>query len=320
MTGSRRPRVSTLLLALLVVALVVPASASAAPPRPSRRRVRQPRARCGLEPGHGALRRRAGRADLAAGSGRPVALPRHPQPRRLRRRARALLRRVLAQLCAVAVSLRQLHDNGGDVRVARFRANQSFSRARRSTRRMLLDVEHSSHSNHNGGQLAFGPNGRLYASVGDGGGSCDPGGNAQDLSSRKRQAPQHRPGRLGAGWRVDGYGLRNLWRFSFDRSTGRLYAADVGQGRWEEVNSMRASRPRRPARELPLGRREGSALSGCPRAASAGPGAHLCRGRLQPCAGLLGHAAATSTGGGAPLRAFAAGTSSATTAPAASGG
>jgi glucose/arabinose dehydrogenase len=163
-------------------------------------------------------------------------------------------------------------DNGGDVRVARFRANSAFTRGRNGTREMLLDVEHSSAGNHNGGQLQFGPNGRLYVSIGDGGGSCDPGANAQDLSSRKGKLLSIGTGSLGAGWRIDGYGLRNLWRFSFDRATGRLYAADVGQNAWEEVSTLRASRLGGPPENYMWDRYEGRALSGCASPGLLGPG------------------------------------------------
>jgi glucose/arabinose dehydrogenase len=184
-------------------------------------------------------------------------------------------------------------NNGGDVRVARFRANESFTEARRGTRRMILNVEHSAHSNHNGGQLAFGRNGRLYVSVGDGGGGCDPAGNAQDLSSRKGKLLSIAPGRLGAGWRIDGYGLRNLWRFSFDRSTGRFYGADVGQDRWEEVNTLRASRlGGRPENYL-WDRYEGRASSGCPSGGLRGRGARVwpidVYGHGQGCSVTGGH-------------------------------
>jgi glucose/arabinose dehydrogenase len=154
-------------------------------------------------------------------------------------------------------------DNGGDVHVARFRANDSFNRGRRKTRRMLLDVEHSTFGNHNGGQVVFGPNGRLYVSVGDGGSSCDPGGNAQDLDSRKGKLLSINTNMLGEGWRIDGYGLRNTWRFSFDSSTGRLYAADVGQGAWEEINSLPASRLGGAPENYEWDVREGRAPSGC---------------------------------------------------------
>lgn len=166
-------------------------------------------------------------------------------------------------------------DNNGDVRVARFRANSAFTRANKGSRRMLLDVEHSRYSNHNGGLVAFGPDGRLYVSVGDGGSGCDPGGNAQDLSSRKGKLLSLNPGALRAGWRKEGYGLRNLWRFSFDRRNGRLYAADVGQGSWEEINSVAASRlGGRPENYL-WDRYEGRRLSGCSSGGLRGRGARI---------------------------------------------
>jgi glucose/arabinose dehydrogenase len=154
-------------------------------------------------------------------------------------------------------------DNGGDVRVARFRANATFTRAIPSSRRMLLDVEHSSAGNHNGGLVAFGPNGRLYASIGDGGGGCDPGDNAQNLSSRKGKLLSIDTGNLGAGWRIDGYGLRNLWRFTFDRKGGRLYAADVGQNAWEEISTRAAARLGGPPENYLWDPFEGRADSGC---------------------------------------------------------
>ena len=163
-------------------------------------------------------------------------------------------------------------DNGGDVRVARFRANARFTRGLGRTRRMLIDVEHSSQSNHNGGQVAFGPNGRLYASVGDGGGSCDPEGNAQNLRSRKGKLLSISPGNLRAGWRIDGYGLRNPWRYTFDRANGRLYLADVGQGQWEEINTLAASRLGGRLENFLWDRYEGRRLSGCPSGGLRGPG------------------------------------------------
>ena len=108
---------------------------------------------------------------------------------------------------------------------------------------MLIDVEHSSQGNHNGGQVAFGPDGRLYLSVGDGGGSCDPGGNAQDLGSRKGKLLSIDPGQPARqGWRIDAYGLRNPWRIAFDSSTGRLYIGDVGQDDWEEIDTLGRAR------------------------------------------------------------------------------
>ena len=165
-------------------------------------------------------------------------------------------------------------DNGGDVRVARFRANSRFTRALGRTRRMLLDVEHSSHSNHNGGQVAFGPNGRLYMSVGDGGGSCDPDENAQDLSTRKGKLLSIAPGNLRGGWRIDGYGLRNPWRYAFDRANGRLYLADVGQGQWEEINTLRAGGLGGRRENYLWDRYEGRRLNGCDPGRLRGSGAH----------------------------------------------
>jgi glucose/arabinose dehydrogenase len=113
--------------------------------------------------------------------------------------------------------------------------------------RVLLTIPHDQQSNHNGGQLQFGPDGLLYAGTGDGGSSGDPSGNAQDVTP----APPSVAGsvnhdyRLGKILRIDratgaftifSSGLRNPWRFSFDRATGDLIIGDVGQDRYEEVD------------------------------------------------------------------------------------
>lgn len=105
--------------------------------------------------------------------------------------------------------------------------------------------------NHNGGMIAFGPDGMLYIGMGDGGGQRDPLKNGQNLSlllgkmlridvtPRQGYAtPRDNPfvGRDGARAEIWAYGLRNPWRFSFDRETGLLYAADVGEDRWEEID------------------------------------------------------------------------------------
>jgi glucose/arabinose dehydrogenase len=130
-------------------------------------------------------------------------------------------------------------NNAGDTRVVRYRANASSTRVVGGSRRVLLRLSQP-FSNHNGGQIAFGPNGRLYDGQGDGGDDCDPGDRAQNMRSRHGKLLSINPRRLSFGWRIDGYGLRNPWRFSFDRATGRLYIGDVGQSSWEEVNTLRA--------------------------------------------------------------------------------
>ena len=109
-------------------------------------------------------------------------------------------------------------------------------------------------SNHNGGQLAFGPDDYLYIALGDGGRGGDPFGNGQDTATllgsilridvlgaseeERYSIPSDNPfvGVSGALDEVWAYGLRNPWRFSFDRETGRMWVGDVGQNEWEEVN------------------------------------------------------------------------------------
>jgi glucose/arabinose dehydrogenase len=150
--------------------------------------------------------------------------------------------------------------NGGDIVVSRFTTNAARTDVIESTARPLLLIEHSAQSNHNGGAMAFGPNGYLYIGVGDGGGGGDPRNNAQnkgrllgkilrinvngsghgpfDHYSVPRSNPFYgaTPG-LEAIW---DYGLRNPWRISFDRGTGKLFIADVGQNRFEEIDREKA--------------------------------------------------------------------------------
>ncbi len=138
----------------------------------------------------------------------------------------------------------------GNTRVSSFQVSADPDVADPATEQLVLAVEQP-FDNHNGGQLAFGPDGYLYISLGDGGGGGDPQDNAQDLTDllgsllridvdggRPYAVPASNPfagtpGRCGEIWN---YGLRNPWRFSFDRATGDLYIGDVGEGRREEIN------------------------------------------------------------------------------------
>ncbi|HEY6531018.1 MAG TPA: PQQ-dependent sugar dehydrogenase [Acidimicrobiales bacterium] len=121
----------------------------------------------------------------------------------------------------------------------------------------LLDIEHKENTNHNGGQLVLGPDGYLYIGVGDGGGTGDPENRAQDKDSllgkilridpaggnlgQRYAVPPDNPFVAGGGRpEIHLYGVRNPWRFSFDRETGALWVADVGQGAIEEINRLPA--------------------------------------------------------------------------------
>jgi Glucose / Sorbosone dehydrogenase len=139
----------------------------------------------------------------------------------------------------------------GDLHIDEFTAGAGPA-ATLATRRPVLTIGHSSEDNHNGGQLQFGPDGYLYAGPGDGGGAGDPLEAAQDpnrllgkilrIDPRQHGAdpysvPADNPFVPGPGAdEVWSYGLRNPWRFSFDRATGALLIGDVGQGGWEEVD------------------------------------------------------------------------------------
>jgi glucose/arabinose dehydrogenase len=117
--------------------------------------------------------------------------------------------------------------------VDRFRSNGT--RALPASRTTLLSVP-DPYGNHNGGQLAFGPDGLLYTTIGDGGSGGDPEDRAQDMQSQFGKLLTLNPARPRAGWSIAALGLRNAWRFSFDRATGDLYIGDVGQGAREEVD------------------------------------------------------------------------------------
>ena len=152
-------------------------------------------------------------------------------------------------------------DAGGDIRVDEWQRSANPDVAA-PTRSLVLRIEHSLRNNHNGGDLHFGPDGLLYVSTGDGGGGDDPDGNGQTLirsgtvdeqstallGKLLRIAPTagggwlHDPpdnpffGRADARGEIWAYGLRNPFRFSFDRATGDLLIGDVGQDDAEKVN------------------------------------------------------------------------------------
>ena len=147
-------------------------------------------------------------------------------------------------------------DRNGNTVLARYLATADFSRAEPASARVLFTAEQP-YSNHNGGQIEFGPDGFLYLGLGDGGSGGDPQNNGQKLSSplgkllrfdvsgndAKPAAGNPFIGRSGANPNIWAYGLRNPWRFSFDRQTGDLVIADVGQNAFEEVNRQpRASK------------------------------------------------------------------------------
>ena len=152
-------------------------------------------------------------------------------------------------------------DRRGYPTIQEFRRSQgSADRALPGSGRVLLSVEHH-RFNHKGGQLQFGPDGMLYAGFGDGGGGGDPDRNAQNLGrilgkliridprpsgGRPYTIPADNPFRSRARARpeVYAYGVRNPWRFSFDRVTGDFTLGDVGQDAVEEVDFVRNRRGR----------------------------------------------------------------------------
>ena len=142
-------------------------------------------------------------------------------------------------------------NTAGNIVIARYLRNiKDPNLADSSSAVPLLTVVHPNFSNHNGGMLAFGPDGCLYAGVGDGGSGGDPNNNGQNqfslLGKLVRLNPNTggpcsnviiNPFLLGGGAQeVWSLGLRNPWRFSFDRQTGNLYIGDVGQDAREEIN------------------------------------------------------------------------------------
>jgi glucose/arabinose dehydrogenase len=133
-------------------------------------------------------------------------------------------------------------NNNGDNEIAELRADPDGRRAAPSTLRSILVVPHPRNSNHNGGQLQFGPDGMLYAGTGDGGGSGDAPDNAQNPNSNLGKLLQINTSAPGTPLRVYARGLRNPYRFSFDLTTApgepRIAIGDVGQERFEEIDYL----------------------------------------------------------------------------------
>jgi glucose/arabinose dehydrogenase len=124
-------------------------------------------------------------------------------------------------------------DKQGNTRVVEFRSRNG--RGLKSTARQLLFVRQP-YANHNGGELQFDRHGLLYVGMGDGGSEGDPGNRSQNPRQRLGKLLRINPLKRGARWQMIALGLRNPWRFSFDRATGDLYIGDVGQNTWEEID------------------------------------------------------------------------------------
>jgi len=149
-------------------------------------------------------------------------------------------------------------DVNGDTRVVEFLVSGNPDSASASER-PILSVDQP-FANHNGGQLVFGPDGKLYIGLGDGGSGGDPQGNGQNLGTLLGKilridvdagmpyaVPGDNPfaGRAGARGEIWSYGWRNPWRFSFDPETGALWIGDVGQDSWEEIDYEPSAQPGR---------------------------------------------------------------------------
>ncbi|MDQ4030642.1 MAG: PQQ-dependent sugar dehydrogenase [Actinomycetota bacterium] len=122
-------------------------------------------------------------------------------------------------------------DNDGHTNVVEYRSDGR--RAIPASARRLLFVRQP-YANHNGGQLAFGPDGRLYVGMGDGGAGGDPENRAQNMRSLLGKLLSINVATRGV--KIEALGLRNPWRFSFDRANWNLWIADVGQNAFEEID------------------------------------------------------------------------------------
>lgn len=141
-------------------------------------------------------------------------------------------------------------DPAGNTKVAVYRVSGNPDLADPASEQLILSIDQP-FGNHNGGMVVFGPDGQLYIGTGDGGSGGDPQGNGQNKNALlgkilrvtvndngQLSVPADNPfvGQPGARGEVWSYGLRNPWRFSFDRQNGNLYIADVGQNNREEID------------------------------------------------------------------------------------
>ncbi|MBX7043407.1 MAG: PQQ-dependent sugar dehydrogenase [Ignavibacteria bacterium] len=145
-------------------------------------------------------------------------------------------------------------------RIARYEASSvNPDTALMSTQQIFLTLRQP-YSNHNGGKIAFGPDGYLYISYGDGGSGGDPGNRAQDSTTllgkilrinidsaaggNAYSIPPDNPFVNRPSWKKEifAYGLRNVWKFNFDYTTGKIWAGDVGQNAWEEIDIIESGK------------------------------------------------------------------------------
>ena len=140
----------------------------------------------------------------------------------------------------------------GDIVIARYAASDNLDRAKAGSAKLILRIPHRQAANHNGGMLAFGHDGFLYIAVGDGGGGQSANGQKTTTllgkilridvngtsGDRAYAIPPGNPFAEGTGGRPEiwAFGLRNPFRFSFDRQTGDMFIGEVGQHRWEEID------------------------------------------------------------------------------------